>query len=315
MSLKLNKKTSQHLILLFATLAFSYLFLQTVNIQITPGPILQKLYPHSITSSTYPQTTPNQKNYDFYLNQVAPKTGYTLKIKWGNIGKKLVSSGAIDLKKFQRNYADPQYQELLTYLTQTKNKPITITPDNAYFWVNTLWAMGLVQKSDVLGKGIMNNEYKKQLGNFASTGGWTLGSKKATLLYNSTNIVHLTPKQQVLVKRIADNIYRPCCGNPTSFPDCNHGMAILGLLEIMASQGASEKEMYQAALAFNSYWFANTYADLAYYFDTKQNTSWDKIDPKTILSAQYSSALGYQKIKKQIGTIPGAKSQGGSCGA
>ena len=92
-------------------------------------------------------------------------------------------------------------------------------------------------------------------------------------------------------------------------------MAILGLLEIMASQGASEEEMYQAALAFNSYWFPSTYADLAYYFDTQQHTSWDKVDPKTILSAQYSSALGYQKIKKQIGTIPGAKSQGGSCGA
>ena len=30
---------------------------------------------------------------------------------------------------------------------------------------------------------------------------------------------------------------------PGLFSDCNHGMAMLGLMEFMASQGASEVEM------------------------------------------------------------------------
>lgn len=249
------------------------------------------------------------------MQQVAPEKGYEVKINWGDIGKKLVASGAIDLDKYQKNYSDEQDEELLSYLTETKNKGITIDRQNAYFWVNTLWALGLTQRSDVLTSGIMGTEYKDKIGNFASTGGWTLGAKDATDLYASAEIIKLTPEQQALVSKVSKNIYRPCCGNPTSFPDCNHGMAILGLLEIMTSKGFSEEEMYEASLAFNSYWFSQTYVDLAYYFQTKEGLSWDEVDPKKALSAEFSSSLGYQAIKKQIGTVPGTQTRGASCGA
>jgi len=221
-----------------------------------------------------------KKDYTYYSKLVTPEKGYTVPIKWGDTGIKLVKSGGIDLKKFQNNYSDKKYQDLLTYLTESKNKSITINKDSAYFWVNTLWALGLTQKSQVLEEGIMGTEYKDRIGNFASTGGWNLGAKDAVSLYSSTNIIPLTPKQQSLVTKVSANIYRPCCGNPTSFPDCNHGMAILGLLELMASQGFSEQEMYEASLAFNSYWFPSTYTDLAYYFETTENTSWNKVAPK-----------------------------------
>jgi hypothetical protein len=83
----------------------------------------------------------------------------------------------------------------------------------------------------------------------------------------------------------------------------------------MVSQGYGEEDIYQAALAFNSYWFAQTYIDLAYYFETQENTAWTKVDAKKVLSAEYSSAQGYQAVKKQIGTIPGSETAGGSCGA
>jgi hypothetical protein len=92
-------------------------------------------------------------------------------------------------------------------------------------------------------------------------------------------------------------------------------MAILGLIELMVSQGYGEEDIYQAALAFNSYWFAQTYIDLAYYFETTEGTAWAEVDAKKALSAEYSSAQGYQAIKKQIGNIPGTESVGGSCGA
>ncbi len=247
--------------------------------------------------------------------KVLPSGGYTVNIKWGDIGKKLVASGAIDLAKFQENYKDPQYQEVMKYITETQDKGITITQQNSYFWINTLWALGLVQKSDVLEKGVMGTQYKDQVGNFASTGGWTLGAKEATKLYSKEQIIPLTDEQQQMVMRIAENIYRPCCGNSTAFPDCNHGMAMLALIQLMVSQGQSEQEIYKAALAFNSFWFGQTYMDLAYYFQTKQGVDWDKVDPKTVLGSQYSSAQGYQAIRKEIEGAPKQPAASGGCGA
>ena len=244
--------------------------------------------------------------------KVTPQEGYTVNLNWGDTGIKLVSSGAIDLTKFQKNYTGSQYEDLLLYLTQPQNRGITINSQNSYFWVNTLWALGLVQKSDVLEKGIMGTEYKKTLGNFASTGGWTLGKKEATQLFASSEIISLSPQQQETVKKIANGVFRPCCDNPTSFPDCNHGMAALGLITLMVSQGFSEEEIYKAVLAFNSYWFPTTYTDLAYYFETKTATPWEKVDPKKVLSIEFSSATGYRAIKQQIGNIPGSENQQGS---
>ena len=37
--------------------------------------------------------------------------------------------------------------------------------------------------------------------------------------------------------KIAKGIYRPCCNNSTYFPDCNHGMAMLGLLVPSLTRG------------------------------------------------------------------------------
>lgn len=251
---------------------------------------------------------------EYLSSQVLPEKGYTVDIKWGSIGKKLLETGAIDLEKYKKIYTS-RSPELLKYLTEEQGREITIDQKSAYFWVNTLWALGLVQKSKVLEEGIMGTEYKDRLGNFASTGGWTLGAKPAVELYSSFNILGLSDSQQVLVEKISRNIYRPCCNNPTSFPDCNHGMAALGLVELMVSQGFSEDEIYKAVLAFNSFWFPQTYLDLAYYFHKKENTLWANVDAKRVLSAEFSSFSGYQTVREAVGTIPGTQLRGGSCGA
>ncbi|MFZ2202026.1 MAG: hypothetical protein WAV56_01375 [Microgenomates group bacterium] len=293
------------LLLISAVTSFAF------DVQVKPSPKIQAL-----KSILFPTPTPvPTPSAELLAEKVLPPAGYTVNIKWGDIGKKLVESGAIDLAKFQENYKDPQYQEVMKYLTETQDKGITITQENSYFWINTLWALGLVQKSDVLDKGVMGTQYKKEVGNFASTGGWTLGAKPATKLYSTSQIIPLTSEQNQMVMRIAENIYRPCCGNSTAFPDCNHGMAMLALIQLMVSQGQSESEIYQAALAFNSVWFGQTYMDLAYYFKTKQGLDWDKVDPKTVLGQQYSSAQGYQNIKKEIEGAPQQPKSGGGCGA
>ena len=86
---------------------------------------------------------------------------------------------------------------------------------------------------------------------------------------------------------------------------------MLGLLELMASQGVSEGDMYKAALAVNSYWFPDTYLTIAQYLKSKK-IDWNKVDAKEILGANLSSASGYKQILKQI--QPTTNVKGSSCG-
>lgn len=305
------KKFIPLLILLTLILGFSAVWASLFDLKITPSKKMVALV-NIIRPTPIPLPEPTVENLE---KVVVPEEGYEVKINWGEVGKKLVEAGGIDLVKYEKNYADPKYKELLSYLTEDKDGGFTINKENSYFWVNTLWALGLTQESKVLTEGIMGTEYEDKLADFASTGGWTLGAKPAVALYSSSKIIDLDDEEQAMVEKISANIYRPCCGNPTSFPDCNHGMAILGLIELMVDQGFSEDEIYKTSLALNSYWFPQTYIDLAYYFQTTENVAWNELDAKMLLSAEYSSAPGYQAIKKEIGDIPGTKQRGGSCGA
>lgn len=263
-----------------------------------------------------PSPSPASLDYPTLAAIVTPTEGYTIPLSWGDLGIRLVQAGGIDLAKYHDNYPAEDYAHELQYLTKDMGDAgITVTANNAYFWVNTLWALGLTQQSQVLDEGVMGTEYASQVGSFASTGGWTLGSKEAVKLYSSVPLITLSTQEHARVMALADSIYRPCCNNPTSFPDCNHGMAMLGLLELMVSQGFSDEEIYAAALAVNSYWFPDTYIDLAYYFQTQESTPWNQVDPQLALSQEYSSASGYNRVKKTLGPIPGARSSGASCGA
>ena len=231
---------------------------------------------------------------------VLPEDGIVLPVSWGDMGNRLVESGVIDQEKF----GDMSVQE--------NNGKLVITKENEHTILNLLWAFGLGNKNDVLEKGPMMDPKYKGAGNFASTGGWTLAKGDAMNHYSMHPFITLTPDQQKLVEEVSKNIYRPCCGNSTYFPDCNHGMAMLGLLELMASQGVSEADMYKAALAVNSYWFPDTYVTIAQYLKSK-GTDWKGADPKGILAANFSSGAGFAKIKEQIAPIQ-QKSGGGGCG-
>src|SRR3989344_7592917 len=178
---------------------------------------------------------------------VLPAKGVKLPVVWGDLGARLVEAGAIDPVAFKQVYQargpfPTEYEELLSGNTNSK---LTINEDNAGYLLNLLWAFGLANKNPVLESGEMMNPAYGGAGNFASTGGWTVAKGNAMEHYSMHALVTLTPAQQELVDRVSENIYRPCCGNATHFPDCNHGMAMLGLLELMAAQGVSEEEMYK----------------------------------------------------------------------
>lgn len=252
---------------------------------------------------------------------VLPAKGVTLPVRWGDMGKRLVDSGVIDQEKFEGLYAQrarlPDGQggldgETKKLLTGSDNGKLVMTKENANIILNLLWALGLGNKNVILEKGPMiDKEYGGDPSRFASTGGWSLADGQTMDHYSKHELLKLSPEQQAIVERVAKNIYRPCCGNSTFFPDCNHGMAMLGLLELMASQGVEEEEMYEAALQVNAFWFPDTYLTIAKYLKTKGD-SWQKADPKEILGYDYSSAAGYRRILSEV--TPPAQKGGGSCG-
>jgi len=246
--------------------------------------------------------------------EVLPSQGITLSAKWNDLGRQMVAAGVIDEKQFDALYASSGglSPDDISLLDASDNGDLVITSENSGVLLNLLWALGLSNENPILGSGgEMQNPQYGGAGKFASTGGWTLAVGGAMSHYDAHSFVTLTADQQSLVETVAKNIYRPCCGNSTDFPDCNHGMAMLGLLELMASQGATESQMYKAALAVNSYWFPNNYVTLAQYFASK-GVDWSTVDPKAVLSASYSSAQGYQAIVSQMSTQ--TTSTGGSQG-
>lgn len=243
---------------------------------------------------------------------VLPKGGVVLPVTWGELGKKLIQDGVIDGKRFGKLYEEreqftDEYKKLLLGNNEEK---LTITRENAGYLLNLLWALGLANKNPILDTGEMKYPRFGGPQNFASTAGWTMSIGNPMDHYSRHKFLALTAEEQALVDKISKGIYRPCCGNSTHFPDCNHGMAMLGLLELMASQGASEAEMWEAALAVNSYWFPDTYVTIAAYMKNK-GIEWEKVDPKEVLGAAYSSRDGFSRIAASV-TIPVTSGAGGS---
>ena len=244
---------------------------------------------------------------------VLPKEGIELPVSWGTLGKQLVDAGVINLPEFEKVVKMTPEQKAV--LSVGSDEKIRIDTTNSQFIVDVLWALGLAQKSIVYEEGPMGKEEKANAGNFASTGGWTLARGDAMQYFNRFDFIPLTPDQQKQVGEIAKNVYRPCCGNSTWFPDCNHGMAALAAIELMVSAGVPEKDIYNAVLALNSFWFSETYLTTATYF-ARQGIAWNDVDAKTVLGREYSSGQGAGMIAKKVGPLPWRPApSGGGCGA
>jgi len=279
------------------------------------------LIPASIILSTiivvYAWTNGNQKLVPSSKNnnessQIANQT-IELPIVWGNLGAQMINAGVIDRSQFEALYQSRgglnDSDKRLLEDFQSGN--LKVNQENAGLLLNLLWAFGLGNKNEILEKGPMADPQYGSPAQFASTGGWTLAKGDTMNHYSKHLFVVLTPQQQALVEQVSKNIYRPCCNNSTYFPDCNHGMAMLGLLELLASQNASEDQMYQVALQMNSFWFPDQYATIAKYFGNKGLKLQD-VGPKEILGINYSSASGYTKVES---SLPREQNQGGgSCG-
>jgi len=260
-----------------------------------------------------------QKEKNVLARAVLPEEGVVLPVIWGDLGAKMTSVGVIDKNAFEDIYLSrgglsAQERKLLE---GSDNGNIVINSKNSGFLLNLFWALGLGNKNAILENGPMTDKKYGGAGNFASTGGWTLSAGDSMDHYSRHRFIVLTLEQQALVEKVSKNIYRPCCGNSTYFPDCNHGMAMLGLLELMASQGVSENEMYEAALAVNSFWFPDTYLTIAKYMKSK-GVAWSSVDAKEVLGVNYSSGGGYKQLVERMKAAEGGddgsrKNSGGGC--
>ncbi|QQG39407.1 MAG: hypothetical protein HYS81_03405 [Candidatus Aenigmatarchaeota archaeon] len=244
-------------------------------------------------------------------SDVFPQEGFKTKVVLGDAIPKLVESGVINLDKIRELYGDRLTEEQLRLFTEPTNEHLVLTPQNANSLINPLWALGIANKNPILDETL---EYEG-VGNLASTGGWSLAKEDAMTYYNKLEIVKLTSEQQTVFEKVARSTYRPCCDNPTAFPDCNHGAALLALLELGASQGLNEDELYTLALQANTLWFPQQYLSTATLYKAEGKDYWS--DARTIVGFDYSSYSGWAKnVYKPLqdkGLLPKAEG-GGSCG-
>ncbi len=224
--------------------------------------------------------------------QVVPRSGIATGVTFSDSIAKLAAAGVIDPDKY-RGYAGALPDWVERALVTRSDEPIVFSHHTATYLLVLLWAVGLANKAAF---NAMSPIATVRIPGFASTGGWSLGRQDNGYVYfNSVDAVSLTTQQQTAVLEVATTTYRPCCDNTTFFQDCNHGSAMLGLLQIAASEGASTKDLYRIGLAANSYWFSENYAKMALYFAHFHLATWRELDPSLVLSGQLSSASGWVK--------------------
>lgn len=264
-------------------------------------------------------TWKRRKELTHLYEQVNPAQGYALPVSYGDLGPRLIEAGVLDYDAFLRVMSaggDPVSNYQMDILKKGSDEKIVIRRENAHFLLNFFWAVGLANKNPILTEGMMMQYSGGQIERFASTGGWTLATRPVTELYASLDLIPLTPEQQARLEQVAAEIYRPCCNNPALFPDCNHGMAMLGLLELMASKGASTDAMFEAAKYVNAFWFPQQNLEIAMHLKASQNVEFKDADPRLVVGAQFSSGSGFAAVHQSLrasGLLPQAPGQGGSC--
>jgi hypothetical protein len=152
---------------------------------------------------------------------VNPSDGIKLPVIYGQVGPKLIETGAIDLSHLQRGYQEngqilsDQELEILTHGSQ---KSISVKRQNAAFLVQIFWAIGLTNRNPILEQGSIRAD-GVILEEISSIHGWKLSQKTAIELFSKGNIVSLSPDQQSRVEEVAMAIYLPCCDNPALFAE------------------------------------------------------------------------------------------------
>lgn len=228
------------------------------------------------------------------LERAIPPKGVRTAVSFGDSLQKLIAAGSLDPEKLRSNFKAsiglPSWLDRI--LEAPSAEPIVLSLETAPYLLSLLWPLGLSTKAKFNDESPLNTV---DLPSLASTGGWTLGQEEnGSVYFNKVESLRLTDEQERIVLNVAKSVFRPCCDNSTFFQDCNHGSALLGLIELAASQGTPADELYRIALAANSYWFPDQYAKTALYFALFEGKAWDEVDSRLVLGPHYSSLSGWQ---------------------
>ena len=277
----------------------------------------QTSYRNKTAANTILNQSPSTNKTAILLSGLFPSQGFETSVKLNNIVPELVSSGVINLTKVKELYGKNLSQQELDILTKPSYTNLTLNSSNANFYLLIFWALGIANKNQVLDNfSALANASNISVANFASTGGWTLGTNSNAMAYfDKLQLISLTPIQQGEMYDVATHTYRPCCNNPTAFPDCNHGAALLALEELGASEGLNESQLYTLALQAQTLWFPSYYATTGLELSYRNVSYWS--NPKLVLGRNYSSASGwyynsYQPLKTN-NQLPNA-GQSAACG-
>ncbi|EKS9800597.1 MULTISPECIES: hypothetical protein [Burkholderia] len=257
--------------------------------------------------------------YQIYVDDVVPRQGVDTRVAFGDAIHRLVAAGVIVPDKYRAVIgAKARLPDWVEHLfVGPSSSPIVFSAENAPYLLHLLWPLGLATRARF-------NEHSPmrtvRLPSFASTGGWTLGQASNGYVYfDRIDTMRLTPAQEAIALEVATNTYRPCCDNSTFYQDCNHGSALLGMIELAASQGASADLVFRIARVANSYWFTSQYAMTSMVFTHLRQQAWHTVSPRLVLGQDYSSLSGWQRNvadvlerKKVSGPLPQQASA--SCG-
>ncbi len=218
-------------------------------------------------------------------------TGMTL----GPAIVRLVEADVIDPDKMSTAYAGrgglPAWAAQA--LKAASPEAVVLSPQTAPVLLNLLWALGLANRMEA---NAASRLAAADGGSFASTGGWTLGrAERGGDYFNTVAAVPLTPEQEARVVAIADATYRPCCDNSAFFQDCNHGSAMLGLIQLAVAHGLGDDDVRRLAKVANGLWYPEQYVEMALWFRLYEDAAWGEVDPRRALGREMSSLTGWRR--------------------
>lgn len=225
-------------------------------------------------------------------NAINPPNGYTLPVQYGQMGPRLLEAGVIDVAALKQHYQ--QTGQVLSdkdieLLIRGSQEPVVINHQNASFLLTLFWGLGLANQNPILDKA-PNQKVSD----------WNVGRKSGSDLFSSTLILKLSPDQQARVEEVAKAVYRPCSDASSLSPDSKQSMAMLGLLELMASQNAGSDAMFSAAKQVNAFWFPQQTLEQAIFFVATQLKDYVNVDARWLNSQQYFSATGFRQLHQWL---------------
>jgi len=229
------------------------------------------------------------------MDAVLPPGGIATGVSFGDALQRIIAAGALVPEKLHAVYARKGGMKpwMAALLAGPSDAPIRLGAATANDLLTLLWPVGLATRAPFNADSPTNGAHLPRL---ASTAGWILGREaNGAAYFDSVDALALSDAQAALVAELAARTYRPCCDNPALFQDCNHGAAMLGLLELAASQGLEMAELERVALAANSFWFPREYLKTALFFALFEQRPWAEVPPAELIGARYSSGSGWQE--------------------